>query len=155
MKEAAAPGDAAKGAQAAQATSAMAAGTTRPAGPCPCGSGEPYARCCGRWHAGPEHLQAPTAEALMRCRYSAYVLGLHAYVLDTWHPQTRPAALEPDPPGQRWLGLEVKRHEVQDESHAMVEFVARVKLAGRAQRLQERSRFERVGGRWLYLDAAG
>jgi SEC-C motif-containing protein len=123
--------------------------------PCPCGTGLAYARCCGRWHAGPEHLQAPTAEALMRSRYSAYVLGLHDYLRDTWHPRTRPAALGPDPPGQRWLGLEVRRHVVHDEAHATVEFVARVKHAGRARRLHERSRFERIGGRWLYVDAAG
>lgn len=135
----------------------MPAGTEGQASnmPCPCGSGLAYSACCGRWHAGPLHLQAPTAEALMRSRYSAYVLGLHGYLLDTWHPQTRPAALEADPPGQRWLGLEVRRHEVQDDDHARVEFVARVKLGGRAQRLHERSRFERVGGRWMYLDAAG
>ena len=54
--------------------------------PCPCGSGVPYAACCGRWHAGPQHLQAPTAEALMRSRYSAYVRPLSAYLQDTWHP---------------------------------------------------------------------
>jgi len=91
----------------------------------------------------------------MRSRYSAYVLGLGPYLLDTWHPQTRPAELESDPPGQRWLGLEVRRHETADADHAMVEFVARVKLAGRAVRLHERSRFERMAGRWYYLDAAG
>lgn len=122
---------------------------------CPCGSQAGYAACCGRWHAGEHHLQAPTAEALMRSRYSAYVLGLGAYLLDTWHPRTRPAGLEPDPPGQRWLGLEVRRHDTPDADHAMVEFVARVKLAGRAVRLHERSRFERIAGRWYYLDAAG
>lgn len=124
-------------------------------GPCPCGAPASYAACCGRWHGGPQHLQAPTAEALMRSRYSAYVLGLAAYVLDTWHPTTRPAAIDPDPPGQRWLGLEVRRHEAQDDGHAMVEFVARCKLGGRALRIHERSRFERLAGRWYYLDAAG
>lgn len=123
--------------------------------PCPCGSGARYAGCCGRWHDGATRLQAPTAEALMRSRYSAYVLGLVAYLLDTWHPRTRPTTMAPDPPGQRWLGLEVRQHEVQDADHATVEFVARVKLAGRARRLHERSRFERVDGRWYYLDAAG
>ena len=40
---------------------------------CSCGSGAGYARCCGRWHDGPLHLQAPAAEALMRSRYSACV----------------------------------------------------------------------------------
>ncbi len=120
--------------------------------PCPCGAPATYAACCGRWHAGPLHLQAPTAEALMRSRYSAYVLGLGDYLQDTWHPRTRPAALEPTEPGLRWLGLEVKRHVAIDADHATVAFVARSKLGGRAHRLQETSRFERVEGRWLYVD---
>jgi SEC-C motif-containing protein len=120
--------------------------------PCPCGTALPYARCCGRWHEGPEHLQAPTAEALMRSRYSAFVLGLRDYLLATWHPSTRPPTLEPNEPGLRWLGLDVKRHDVQDDTHATVEFVARSKLAGRAHRLHEHSRFVREDGRWYYVD---
>ena len=88
----------------------------------------------------------------MRSRYSAYVLGLADYVLDTWHPRTRPPVIEPDPPALRWLGLEVRRHVPQGEDHATVEFVARSKLGGRAHRLHETSRFERVAGRWYYVD---
>lgn len=122
------------------------------AAPCPCGSGVPYGRCCGRWHDGPDHLQAPGAEALMRSRYSAFVRGDAAYLLATWHPSTRPASLPPDEPGLRWLGLEVKRHELQDATHATVEFVARSKLGGRAHRLHELSRFVREDGRWYYVD---
>ena len=120
---------------------------------CPCGSGQPYAGCCGRWHDGPLHLQAPTPQALMRSRYSAYVRGLHDYLLATWHPSTRPAALEPTPPGLRWLGLELRAEKLLDADHGTVEFVARSKLAGRADRLHELSLFERVDGRWLYLRA--
>lgn len=119
---------------------------------CPCGSALPYARCCGRWHAGPQHLGAPDAEALMRSRYSAFVLDLRDYLLATWHPDTRPATLEGPEPGLRWLGLEVRRHAVQDADHATVEFVARSKLGGRAHRLHEISRFVRSDGRWFYLD---
>jgi SEC-C motif-containing protein len=111
-----------------------------------------YANCCGRYHAGPLHLQAPTAEALMRSRYSAFVLGLTDYLLATWHASTRPASLEPHPPELRWLGLDVKRHAQDDSAHARVEFVARSKLAGRAQRLHEISRFVREAGRWYYID---
>ncbi len=121
-------------------------------GPCPCGSGHPYARCCGRWHDGPEHLQAPDAEALMRSRYCAYVLGLTDYLLATWHPSTRPATLAPNEPGLRWLGLDIKRHTPVNADHATVEFVARSKLGGRAHRLHETSRFVREGGRWYYVD---
>jgi SEC-C motif-containing protein len=88
----------------------------------------------------------------MRSRYSAFVLGRHDYLLATWHPRTRPVAIEPDPPGLRWLGLEVKSHHRLDDGHATVEFVARHKQGGRAQRLHELSRFERVDGIWLYVD---
>ena len=88
----------------------------------------------------------------MRSRYSAYVLDLHDYLLATWHTSTRPPSLAPNAPGLRWLGLTVKRHVVIDDDHATVAFVARSKLAGRAQRLQEVSRFVREAGRWYYVD---
>lgn len=127
--------------------------TASPA-PCPCGSALAYADCCARFHGGALHLHAPTAEALMRSRYSAFVRGDHAYLLATWHPSTRPAMLEPDPPGLKWLGLDVRRHTPHDDTHATVEFVARSKLGGRAQRLHEISRFVREDGRWFYVDAA-
>jgi len=124
--------------------------------PCPCRTAAPaplaYADCCGRYHAGPLHLQAPTAEALMRSRYSAFVRGDLPYLLATWFPANRPASLEPEPPGLRWLGLEVRRHTEQDAAHAIVEFVARSKLGGRAHRLHEISRFVRQDGRWFYVN---
>jgi SEC-C motif domain protein len=123
-----------------------------PADACPCSSALILAACCGRYHSGQQHLQAPTAEALMRSRYSAYVLSLHDYLLATWHPLTRPATLEADPPALKWLGLEVRRHAQEDDDHAVVEFVARSKLGGRAQRLHETSRFVREGERWYYVD---
>lgn len=126
-----------------------------PDAPCPCGLAAPYSRCCGRLHAAFEQsgaLTAPDAQALMRSRYSAFVLDLTDYLRATWHPQTRPDAVAPNEAGLRWLGLEVKRHEVQDDTHATVEFVARSKLGGRAYRLQELSRFERIDGVWFYKD---
>jgi SEC-C motif-containing protein len=119
---------------------------------CPCGGALGYSACCGHFHIGALRLQAPTAEALMRSRYSAFVLGLRDYLLATWHASTRPASLEIDPPGLKWLGLDVRRHEQQDADHATVEFVARSKLGGRAQRLHEISRFVREDGRWFYVD---
>jgi len=125
---------------------------TTKAMPCPCGAPQPYADCCARFHVGPRHLQAPDAEALMRSRYSAYVLGLSDYLLATWHPGTRPTALEADPPGLKWLGLDVRRHEQTDDGNAIVEFIARSKLGGRAHRLHENSRFVREGGQWFYVD---
>lgn len=88
----------------------------------------------------------------MRSRYSAYVLGLTEYLLATWHPSTRPAGIDPDPPGLRWLGLTVRAAPPARSDAGEVEFVARSKLGGRAQRLHERSRFVREQGRWFYVD---
>lgn len=122
-----------------------------PSAPCPCGRGRPYADCCGPLHAG---ASAPDAEALMRSRYSAYVLGDAAYVSASWHPDTRPADLDlGDGTSTHWLGLEVKRHVPVDADHATVEFVARYRTGGApAVRLHELSRFERIDGRWYYVD---
>jgi len=117
-------------------------------GPCPCGKGG-YADCCGRYHDG---LPAPDAESLMRSRYSAYVLKLQDYLLATWHPSTRPATLELAADNEKWLGLEVKKHTQASADEAAVEFVARYKIAGRAHRLHEVSRFVREDGLWFYLD---
>jgi SEC-C motif-containing protein len=89
----------------------------------------------------------------MRSRYSAYVLGLAPYLLATWHPSTRPAAL--DLSGEdavKWLGLDIKRHVMTGPEHACVEFVARWREGGRGRRLHEASRFVREGGRWYYVD---
>ncbi len=116
---------------------------------CPCGRPQPYAACCGPYHAG---SPAPDAESLMRSRYSAYVRGLEDYLLATWHPSTRPGALDlTTMPQPKWLGLEVKAHSEYGNS-ATVEFVARCRIGGRAQRMHEASRFLREEGRWYYLD---
>lgn len=120
---------------------------------CPCGSALLYAECCEPLHRGV--ATAATAQALMRSRYSAYVLKLEPYLLATWHAATRPAALglAAQVPAPRWLGLEVRRHEVLDATHATVEFIARYRVGGgRAQRLHETSRFRREDGRWYYVD---
>lgn len=131
---------------------------------CPCGGAAPnlkagakpprYAACCGRFIDAGE--VGATALELMRSRYTAYVLGETAYLRATWAPETCPAELDADPaaPGApRWLGLAVKRHEALDDTHAIVEFVARYKTGGRASRLHEVSRFTRgEDGRWRYVD---
>jgi len=103
------------------------------------------------WHDG---AAAPTAEALMRSRYVAYVLGLQAYLLETWHSSTRPVLL--DLAGNKnlhWLGLQVRRHELTESTAALVEFVARYRIdGGRVQRLHEISRFVCESNRWHYVD---
>ena len=133
---------------------------------CPCGRSDPkgralaYAQCCGRFIEHFDSTPAPDAESLMRSRYSAFVHENAAYLLGTWHPSQRPARVDFEP-GVRWLGLEVRSHTPQDDRHAQVEFVARLRDAGgRASRLHEKSRFVREADaagllRWYYLDAAG
>ena len=129
---------------------------------CPCGgapdvgAGALFEQCCGRYlgtEIGTEvdiGTPAPTPEALMRSRYSAFVRANEAYLLSTWHASTRPPiALSRD--GTQWLGLDVKHHSSTGDN-GVVEFVARYKLQGRAQRLHEVSRFVREAGRWYYLD---
>jgi len=117
---------------------------------CPCGSGKTYADCCGRWHAGlAEGQNAPTPEALMRSRYSAYGLGLIDYLLATWHPSTAPGELELPP--VKWLELDIRHAEMTGDA-GVVEFVARLRDQGRGARLHEISRFVREDGRWLYID---
>jgi SEC-C motif-containing protein len=118
---------------------------------CPCGRGAAFADCCGRYVLHFDATPAPTAEDLMRSRYSAFVYERADYLLATWHASTRPPALDFEP-GAKWLGLEVRTHRVLDAAHAEVEFVARFRVGGRAVRLHERSRFVREGGRWYYVD---
>ncbi|KOV95904.1 hypothetical protein ADK65_29050 [Streptomyces sp. NRRL B-1140] len=114
---------------------------------CPCGLPEAYDACCGRFHSGAS--AAPTAEALMRSRYCAFVQGDAAYLLRTWHPRTRPGTLELDP-GMRWTGLEILGASGGSAFHTTgtVEFRA----SHRGGSLHERSRFERVDGAWVYVD---
>ena len=120
--------------------------------PCPCESGKPYSTCCQPYH---QDLAAPTAEALMRSRYTAFALGLESYLLDTWHPNTRPAALNlADDPPTKWLGLKVKHSAITEPTKATVEFVARYKIAGKAYRLHELSQFIHMENRWYYLTAS-
>jgi SEC-C motif-containing protein len=121
---------------------------------CPCGRTHAkgqvltLAACCGPYLAG---QAAPDAESLMRSRYSAFVRGDVAYLLATWHPSQRPAELQLEA-GAQWLGLEIKQHRMTGDDTAEVEFVARFRVAGKAVRQHERSRFVREDGRWFYVD---
>ena len=116
--------------------------------PCPCG-GANYSACCGHYHNGATALDAAT---LMRSRYSAYVLKLEAYLLATWHPDTRPTILNLEAENCKWLGLEVKKFIQESADCATVEFIASYKTGGRTHRLHEISRFVCDGGRWFYVD---
>ncbi|TDV42870.1 SEC-C motif-containing protein [Pseudomonas graminis] len=122
---------------------------------CPCGSGNLLDGCCGRYHAG---QPAPCAEALMRSRYSAYVLGLVDYLLDTTLPAQK-AGLDRDGISQwsaqsTWLGLEVEGTELigGQPEHAFVTFTARWHDADGEHRHRERSAFVQHDGRWYFID---
>jgi SEC-C motif-containing protein len=118
---------------------------------CPCGSSKAIADCCLRFIGNVEI--PPTAEALMRSRYTAFTLQREDYLLATWHKSTRPQALGlAEDVLTKWIGLVVKRYEQQDADHAIVEFIASYKVNGRAHKLHEVSRFEREEGRWFYVD---
>lgn len=107
--------------------------------------------CCGRWHSGEP---APTAEALMRSRYSAFVIRNEAYLLKTWHASTRPASV-PMEAQQKWLGLKIVSAREGAADVAEVEFIARFRIGGgSAARLHERSRFYKEKGQWFYVDGS-
>ena len=88
----------------------------------------------------------------MRSRYSAYVLCNEQYLLETWHPRTRPGSI-PFSNNQKWLGLSVIDAGITGADSAEVEFIARSRVSNAAAvRQHERSRFVREGGRWFYVD---
>jgi SEC-C motif-containing protein len=90
----------------------------------------------------------------MRSRYSAFALGLDVYILASWHPSTRPAALELDN-GRVWRKLQIVDTVAggPDDATGVVEFRASYRdVDGSAGLLRESSRFARVAGRWVYLD---
>ncbi|MBA1147311.1 YchJ family protein [Ectothiorhodospiraceae bacterium WFHF3C12] len=118
--------------------------------PCPCGSGHVLGRCCGPCLDG---APAPTAEALMRSRYTANVLGDAGHLRRTWDPRTCPEALEMSS-GPVWESLEIRHTEAGEpgDDHGVVEFVARFHDGRRAGALHETSRFRRIDGWWVYVD---
>ena len=120
---------------------------------CPCGTGSNYGACCGRLHSGA--VQARTAEELMRSRYSAYALGNLDHVFRTWHPKTRPSDVSPVG-GIAFVGLEVLEIVAggPDDDIGVVEFRARLRGPEGLSEFQERSRFSRRAGQWMYVDGS-
>lgn len=106
-----------------------------------------YATCCAPILDGGA---APSAERLMRSRYTAFAVGDTAHLVRSWHPRTRPDEVVADD-GTEWTALEVVEAR-EDGDAAIVEFRARYSYGGRAGELHERSRFVRRGGRWVYVD---
>ncbi|KRW61990.1 YchJ family protein [Pseudomonas sp. TTU2014-080ASC] len=122
---------------------------------CPCGSQLTLNTCCGRYHAG---TAAPTAEALMRSRYSAYTLGLVDYLVTTTLPAQQSGldreAIQNWSLGSTWLGLEVEDTALIEgaPAHAWVTFTAQWQDISGKQSHRERSAFVEHQGRWYFID---
>lgn len=123
---------------------------------CPCGSSREYAQCCEPYITGSEH--APTAESLMRSRYTAFTKADIAYIEKTHHPKTRQ---ELDVKGTEqwakeanWQGLEVISATAgkEGEKSGEVEFKAHYRLQGELCVLHEVSKFEYKDKQWFYVD---
>lgn len=119
---------------------------------CPCGSGDGFTACCGPLVE--DGVPAQTAVQLMRSRYTAFVLGHEDHLWRTWHPRTRPPELGAG--DVEWTGLTVLDVVAggPDDDDGEVEFEARFAGADGPDVMRERSRFERRGGRWTYLEGS-
>jgi len=123
---------------------------------CPCGSGKDYESCCGVYISGKE--KAPTAEALMRSRYTAYTGQEVQYIHDTHHPGTR-QSLDLDEvkvwaADSKWLGLQIKNVEGGSASDqtGTVEFIASFENDAGHHDHHEFSSFEKIDGDWFFKD---
>lgn len=127
---------------------------TSPANACTCGSATPLEACCGPIVAGDK--AAPTAEALMRSRYTAFATGHLEHLVRSWHPDTRPTDLHLAAE-QTWLGLRVIDTTAGSalDASGEVEFVATYRTPAGVGELRERSRFVRLDGRWVYAAPIG
>ena len=123
---------------------------------CPCGTNQDLAICCLPFIDGRAFPE--TAEQLMRSRYTAYALGRIDYVMQTHAPRTSGGLdrneLQKWAADTEFLGLQVLLTEAggAGDREGVVAFAARLRSDGRAWTMLERSRFERNGGRWVYLD---
>jgi SEC-C motif-containing protein len=127
--------------------------------PCPCGSDLDFDACCGPIIAG---AAAPTAEALMRSRYSAYVRGAVDHILSSYTPEAGRnvdrASTERWSRSSTWLGLTIVATERggRGDEDGVVEFKARYREGddGAEQVHHERARFVRgvKDRRWRYAD---
>ena len=122
--------------------------------PCACWSGLPFGQCCEPYLEG--QRSAPTAEILMRSRFSAFQLRLPEYLIETWDLTTRPKNLGLDQDERRWSSLQIVDTigGGEDDARGVVEFKATYELGEDTYLFHEISRFNRHKGLWVYLDAS-
>ena len=136
-------------------TSASTGGKAMSSTLCPCGSEQSLAQCCGTYHSG---TPAPSAEALMRSRYSAYVLGLIDYLVRSTLPAQQNGldqqAIRSWSQSSTWLRLEVERaeHIPGDPAHAYITFTAHWRDSSGEHSHRERSAFVTHAGNWYFID---
>jgi len=124
---------------------------------CHCGSNRAYEQCCGPFIAGDS--PAPTAEALMRARYSAFATAAVDYILDTVHPDKRaendPRQIQNWAKKSDWLGLEIIRVKEGQEADEQgeVEFAAIFRENNRRARHHEIATFKKDENIWYFYDA--
>ncbi len=122
---------------------------------CPCGSGKPYAECCKPFLSGEK---APTAEKMMRSRYTAFVKGRIDYIKNTVHPEKlsefEEKSIRDWSENSEWQGLEILNVEAGGESDptGKVEFKARYKTDGLARDHHEIAEFKKVDDTWFFVD---
>jgi SEC-C motif-containing protein len=118
---------------------------------CHCNSDKPYAECCEPLLSGDRI--ACTAEALMRSRYSAYVVRDIVYLFKSWHPSTRPNKIDPATILE-WHSLQIVRTEkgMETDSEGVVEFKATSISPKKTYRLHEVSHFVKEDGQWFYVN---
>ncbi|WNM24605.1 YchJ family protein [Demequina capsici] len=118
---------------------------------CPCGSGRSFADCCRPFVRG--ELEPPTAEALMRSRYTAYARRDEDYLFRTWHESSRPLTLDVDAVDWRGLNVIGTTGGGPDDVEGTVTFVAHHSTGAISTgSMRETSRFVKQDGRWLYVD---
>lgn len=119
---------------------------------CPCGNNKEYKKCCGYFHDKSGYPS--TAEALMRSRYSAYVLNKEKYLLYTWHKSKRPEVLHLKADGFKWLELQIiyKKDGEEGDSIGVVEFKAKYSNCLNIGYIHEVSNFLKEDSKWFYVD---
>ncbi|MFD2232689.1 YchJ family protein [Phaeospirillum tilakii] len=123
---------------------------------CPCGSGRSYESCCQPYITGA--ALPPTAEALMRSRYTAFTVQAIDYLHDTLAEERRDrfnrADTEQWARDSEWVGLDILATEAggpEDEA-GRVAFRAKFVYDGKQETHLELSRFRKDQGRWVYVD---
>jgi len=121
---------------------------------CPCGSGLAYKECCGRYHRGE---RPPTAEALMRSRYSAYAKGNVEYILNTTHPD-HPDSQVPRPMRRKQIAAFCQdtrflKLEILDSQETTVTFRVTLEQTGQDASFTEKSTFAQIDETWYYQSA--